>query len=424
MKIKDIIAINKFNSENHLYLSVVKGKDGVEHLDTIRDSWCNQLSMWLGLSPASMHNLIRYVNDNHLLDQPQFEVNLEILKRKINSYQNKTSCCFFSVICQKICWVFSCLFCCKSKDKIEPGPTWLVAASDLEAPTPLVPARGLEPAPTPLVSASDSPVLTAQQIAKIFQSKFPPLFSKADSFDVECAKLQTFLSAEISRLESSSGADLIYICMGHGDIGEQIWPGFILEQLQNGKTVHSLLFERGNPYPFHLACNSFTEAYKSYPNAKLKVNEHLDKCFSVNQFLCGIPLPDARTYEEIPDTEKEILKFNDYWKTKKQRQEVYESFQRYIEILLSQGKQIVLGDHMGSIRSPNYLVSVYNTLLEKYPKQLHFLWGWSNLNVMTNHPIQEKDTSVEAVNTSGTIWTQYSRDPGGLYHCRLMNPSE
>ncbi len=266
----------------------------------------------------------------------------------------------------------------------------------------------------------DSTILPKKSPVEILQSKFPGPFVQSAGFNTECSKLQTFLSTEISRLKNSSDADLIYVCMGHGNIGEQVWPGFVLEQLQSGKTVHSVLFECGNPYPFHLANAALNSAYQNYPDANSRLYDYLDECFSVDQFLCGIPRINAKTHEDLSEREKRILDDRTCcWKTKKQIQEVHENFQRYIEILLSQGKQIVLSDHSGSISSPNYLVEVYNTLLQKHPQQLHFLWGWEDANAMTNQPIKSEDTIRKQVKPQGTIWTHYPEESGGLYRCKL-----
>jgi hypothetical protein len=276
----------------------------------------------------------------------------------------------------------------------------------------------------PTTNKRDVTVKKLDKTPKIpFSSKFPKGFVRNLDFNTECSKLQAFLNTEIARLKSGDDADLIYVCMGHGNVGEQIWPGFVLEHLQRGKTVHSLLFELGAPYPFHLANEGLKRAYENYPGANSRLYDYLDECFSVDQFLCGIPRIGTKTLEDQTERDKRIAEFNStsYWQTQKQVTEVHKNFHDYIEILLSQGKQIVLSDHSGGISPPNYLVEVYNTLLQKYPQQLHFLWGWGDANAMTNQRIELEDTVRGQIKPHGKIWTHYPEESGGLHRCTLLS---
>lgn len=122
MKADDILAINKFCAQSGYYLTVLGEDKEHLHLIAFKPQWCDRFSMWLRFSPASMHKVIKYVNENRLFEEPSAEVsraNLALLRDKINSYENNKFCRFFSIVCHKICWVFAWIIFCNDRWKIE-----------------------------------------------------------------------------------------------------------------------------------------------------------------------------------------------------------------------------------------------------------------------------------------------------------------
>lgn len=210
----------------------------------------------------------------------------------------------------------------------------------------------------------------------------------------EIGKFENFLIAQQS---APIEIDVAYICIGHGSVSEQVWPGFIFEALQEEKRVETLLIEDGCKYSQDSDLTDLFTEYSAYlqvdPNKE--AIEKLDT-FSVKQFLCGFPndqLDNDSFEDSMSSTTTAIYPVmgNIYWKNRKQATSVLENFNKYIEKILSQGKKVVLGDHRGWLDPKNQLVSIYNAWIKKYPDQIYFLWGWEQVNLMTNRPLTAGD---------------------------------
>jgi hypothetical protein len=280
-------------------------------------------------------------------------------------------------------------------------------------------------------------------------------------FDMECDRIVEFFRNTNSK-ESGAEDDLIYICMGHGNVAEQVWPGFILNSLQNGKKVRAILIERSR-YPAELAkedsvcfpaSRDLREQYAKYPLNNGQLYSHWGQ-LSVNQFLCGIPGPDHIAHDRMPflapDTHRLYqrgllqMKNSSNWSKTEQVRELEKNLFPYILAMLGKRKQIVIGDHRGALDMKDPLLRTYNRFTQtwvklfadKYPKlapnftqrypkgfnkQLYFLWGWEGINLMTNQPIALKDTQFmknRGSIKSTAIWTAYPKGKGGLGSCEL-----
>ena len=204
----------------------------------------------------------------------------------------------------------------------------------------------------------------------------------------EIEKLQSFLSEQI---KAPIDMDVTYICVGHGGVREQVWPGFIFEALQSGKKVNTYLFENGWKYSMDPDYEDVLVEYKNYLKADLE-EEALQKfnTLTVKQFLCGFPNNkgnDDDFEESMQDMMKDLYVHdqmaNIFWKNRQQVTNVLDTFNQYIEKILSEGKTVVLGDHTGWIQIDDDLVARYNQWVKKYPGQIHFVWGWDGCNLMT-----------------------------------------
>lgn len=404
MTIKESIqAINNFVPKEN-YLSVKK-ENGTEHLELIHATYWNRFLMQLGWSSACMHKVIRYIQGNHLLQNSAVKVDqVQLLNLKIENYEKRTHS-FCNTLFTMICWFFSLFSCCRKKEE-----TSLFVPSQMPNSAPIQ-------------------CQNQEQFIKKFEdsapkppprSQFPPSDYRGRQSNKELSlycqtqrlKMKQFLSMQ------RPNADLIYICIGHGNVDEQVWPGFVLEQLQNGKTVHTLLFEMyDNRYPPEQDASVLEQVmneYERYPRANQQLQAHLNS-FCVNQFLCGFP---SRKQDNFEDKDKggsgEGFCVNSYF-TKQEIEELNNSFKDYVEHALKNKKRVVFGYHCDGINHQDLLVVIYNDLIKQYPNQLYFLWGWEGANnCITAQPIKQEDTDHNRITD---IWKQYPKDKGGLSRC-------
>jgi hypothetical protein len=222
----------------------------------------------------------------------------------------------------------------------------------------------------------------------------------------EIAKFQRFLQ---ERAISPVEFDVVYISVGHAEVPEQIWPGFIFEALQDGKKVETCLIENQRKYVDQNSTHLRSE-YELYLKATPD-EEAIRKfdSFSVQQFLCGFPDSswEDNFYEDsMNDNRKQAYPYlsNIFWKNREQTMNVLDNFSRYIENILSQGKKVVLGYHC----DPSFedLRTIFNEKVEKYPDQISFLWGYWGVNLMTHQHFEKKDVKME--NPSGP-WTYHAK---------------
>lgn len=275
----------------------------------------------------------------------------------------------------------------------------------------------------------------------------------------EIRKFQLFLDKSI---QGEIQDDLIYFSVGHGDVKEQIWPGFIFQSLMEGKKVKTILVEKSQQYPHEYISVSkdVLEVYNKYlgKEPSPKEIEVLD-LISVNQFLCGTPPSEDVYYDDMRDdeledkkleesTRKSIIenyledldslkdpcivkdpvelepfiktKTKDYansnntkkmnrkqqsWEKKDDAKNLLGGLRVYFEKCIENGKKVVLGYHIDAPWSlDNFEWSLYNSLSEKYPGKIQFLWGYSNLNRMTSQTLVLDDTNPFQ---PGQKWTYY-----------------
>lgn len=209
-------------------------------------------------------------------------------------------------------------------------------------------------------------------------------------------EIERFNNCLMNRLKSPVEKDLTYVCIGHGRVSEQIWPGFLFETLQSGKTVETYLIEDRWKYSNSVFTDLLAEYHnylKADPNKEAMQNlNHL----SVQQFVCGFPdtqLDDNCYEESMNDQDKEFYYFltNIFWKSRQQAIGLSETFNQYIEKILIEGKTVVLGDHRGQLLIDDSIVVLYNKMVEKYPGQISFLWAWKKCNLMTSQSLKAGD---------------------------------
>lgn len=416
----DISAINSFVPDAHLF-SVKKETNGESHLELIPKSLWNRFRRHFSCSNASMDKVHQYVTQAGLLKNPPSELTpdkLKLFQQKIKSYQHNQARSF----CSKVYATISSLLCCRKK----PVPTPQEQQKIEQQPQPKQPA----PIP-PKVERFPVPRGTGGAFKAKFEQSAPerPCVERhlqhatnITYFNAECLRLQKFLT------EPPSTADLVYVCMGPGEKTEQVWPGFVLNHLQSGKPVHTLLFEvRRHDWQLY----TLAQHYERYRNANGQLYTHFN-LFSIDQFLCGLPLSNEKSLDMMSDEAREQcdsgLNSTIYWEKSEQIKEVHKNFMLYIKALLEQGKTVVLADHCGdlSFKDPtdplaktdtDFLVETYNALIKTYPKQLYFLWGWEGINRMTNQPIEKPDVNTH---TTTAIWTHYPSEDGGLSRCELF----
>lgn len=227
-----------------------------------------------------------------------------------------------------------------------------------------------------------------------------------DLYHAEIQKFETFLEEE---MKETSNDDLVYFCAGHGSVHEQVWPGFVFEALQKDQKVKTILVEQGFKYPeFRQGYAAMITHYEgNYLDQEPDIIKKFQN-FSVNQFLCGLVSSNDRFESDKkvnPDISKPV------WRSKEQVNHVVELIPQYLEKLLSEGKQVVIGDHQQYITENDFLVKVYNGLIEKYPDQLHFLWGWQRTNALTDKIITkstiDEGSYPEAPESPKENWKKY-----------------
>jgi hypothetical protein len=197
--------------------------------------------------------------------------------------------------------------------------------------------------------------------------------------DVEITKFFDFL-----KYEKVGTHSIVYVCLGAGQEASQVWPGFVFQNLEEGKKVKTLLFEQlhckfgGTDY--------FTALQKEYGEGKeMPFTNKLKDHYAVRQFLCGYP--DCAVDTADPNKYKMIG--NLYWPTKKQLTEARASFEAYLRKELKAEATVVLGEHRGGIT--NEIVQLYNQLLQEYPGKVKLVWGWGGCNLFTEEKITEED---------------------------------
>ena len=52
-------------------------------------------------------------------------------------------------------------------------------------------------------------------------------------FQQEINRFQTFLNTQ-NAPDKSIDEDVVYVCIGHGVLADQIWPGFVFDELKKG----------------------------------------------------------------------------------------------------------------------------------------------------------------------------------------------
>lgn len=232
---------------------------------------------------------------------------------------------------------------------------------------------------------------------KIFPLMETPKKIARTLYHQEVEKLQSFL---IEKVANPVQMDVAYICIGHGSVEEQVWPGFVFDALQTGKKVEVYLFESGWKYSDPTSEHLLQE-YKHYlkTNPDEKAIQKLSS-LSIQQFLCGFPRPDLRDdffEESMSQQGKDTYPFmgNIFWKSRQQAIDASKNFNQYIEKILSEGRKVVLGDHRGHIDTNDALVVIYNQMVKKYSGQIYFLWGWHQCNLMTQQPLEQNDLNPE-----------------------------
>jgi hypothetical protein len=256
------------------------------------------------------------------------------------------------------------------------------------------------------------------------------------AFDRECRR---FIGVLVNQALGVNNADIIYICIGHGGVAEQVWPGFVLNGLQEGKKVHLILLEDRHNYPRCrqieerqvpcLASDDVARQYVNYPlkNGLLYSGLHN---LSVDQFLCGIPSHQTKAFDKMPIEERlRYQKGGDKygaicWQKDEWIQNVRRMLPFFVKKMLEQGKHVILGDHSGPLRMQDLLVITYNDLRKIYPDHLRFLWGYAGFNRMTKkEPITREDIGIGNgfnIPPATKIWRYYAKDKGGLNQCELF----
>lgn len=233
----------------------------------------------------------------------------------------------------------------------------------------------------------------------------------------EVDRLNSFLSDHQSTKEEE---DLVYICIGAGHEPEQIFPGFVFEALQEDKKVKLLYFEY--LWKNSSASKGIAEQYMHYQDQQEGFEKKLNN-LAIEQFLCGLPSLDEQTIDRLKEgvdgnlywtvdngdgsymreTFYGDMDSNCYWEKEEQVNMTAELFPKYIENLLMQGKQVVIGYHVdGMINHPTELLK-YNKWVQKYPGQIHLLFSRIELNKnMTNTEIDPNPYNFDP-----TLWKSY-----------------
>lgn len=251
-----------------------------------------------------------------------------------------------------------------------------------------------------------------------FESSCPTLVAKireekldyVKKFHNELDRFEAFLKLQITNIESVP--DLVYISVGHGESHDQIWPGFVFEALNQNKDVLTILLEKA---PFKFPYDQNEKAFDLMSNLHKdlfeKENDLFNKLshYQLEQFLCGLPEFDSKCEEGMTEEIFKIYLIVSnmlYYKTNKQKIRVIELYGLYIETLLNSRRTVILGDHRGAIYPENnLLVELYNSLVDHYPNQLKFVWGWHGVNALTSEKITWEDVDPEKLTDKWTIYT-------------------
>jgi len=383
MKLQDIAAISKMDPKNHIYLKVT-GSGADKHLEQTHKGWRGRIWMHFGFGSATMDKVARYIVEEKVQFKAAPQVDLTLLIEKLDHYQQKHSKSKFAKKAHRIL--------------VSIGPT---KAASKEKSLP------------PTSSEADKKVQIINEFIEKFNAspEIYPMGLKTkpelrDLYHQEVDKLEAFLSTESTPARKSE-QDLIYICIGHGSSrvqdsrsDEQVWPRFIFNALKNNQKVQTVLIEKGWKYPSHhiTAYRDMVIQYEKGGNKRQEIQPYLNN-FSVQEFLCGFPSKHDEAEDSLTPNKKALYDhptvMNLYWKQQAQISKILNLFHQYLEKQLSEGKQVVLGDHTGHLSMRSESVSLYNSLIAKYPTQLHLLWGWGGANLITNKLLSKLDIKVE-----------------------------
>lgn len=217
-------------------------------------------------------------------------------------------------------------------------------------------------------------------------------------FQAEAAKLETYLETQ-NKLEHQH--DLVYVCVGAGHEIAQLFPGFIQKAVPQ-KKVLSLVFEWGLKLRGIGIFDDLGNPQDSYWREN----------FSAKQFLCGLPEPGMKT-AEAPDYD-DGQGTTSCWRNNQMLNHTVKLFENYLEKQLKDGKQVVLSHHIDLLKENFFIVQLYNSLLAKYPDQLHFFMAYDHLNKITNQPITQEACADISKEAKG-IWK---------YHANLQDCTE
>lgn len=218
-------------------------------------------------------------------------------------------------------------------------------------------------------------------------------------FQAETTKLETFLEHETRK--KAPEHDLVYVCVGAARIEDQLFPGFVQKAVPD-KKVLTLAFEWGGTKPnyFDLADGFGNDAY-------WRDN------FSAQQFLCGLPDPGMKTAQD-PGYDHGENRLS-CWQSKQMLNHTVDLFKIYLQNQLKAGKQVVLSQHIDLLKEDMFIVKLYNSLLERYPNQLHFFVAYKDQNKITNQHITEQACKDLLAKQDKGIWH---------YHANLQDCTE
>jgi hypothetical protein len=380
VKLEDIQAIQAMNPSKHLYLVVV-GKGDNQHLSVVSRGFWGRLWMKLGFSSSSMEEIAKYIvthaADFTDLDSQQI-TNGQLLKEKVSHYTVNHPA---SKITAQALTILN-----KTDSAKKQNNDLINFINQFENSAPVIfPLNGRP----------------KEELRKLYHA--------------EVSKLENFLILQ-NKKENPVSEDLVYICVGHADLDEQVWPGFIFDALKKNQKVMTVLFEYGWKYPAQprTAWRQMKQELERQPQElQGAVKENISH-FAVQQFLCGFPSLNDKFEETLTENEKRMYPFlsNIYWEKKEQAVHVLENFRIYLDKQLREGKQVVIGSHAGWIALEDPLVSFYNQLQQQYPGQIHFLWGWGRCNLLSHQELKNEDLNPTS---TSSVWTHYTH----LKDCHL-----
>lgn len=418
MKTQDTQAITSMNPAKHIYLSVVN-KDGNEFLVKTHKGWLGRLWMKIGFSSASMKNVAKYIVRNKTAFEISGNVDLSTLIQKVEHYSDnhKKSTTLVEAL--------SILRSAKPKNtQTVPLSPQTPTPSEQQEEAPSAPSNPenptvVEPQITPLQEANNKIInqfikgFVGSDIAIRAPIKERNYEENRQKLHTEVDRLAAFLDAENKK---TTDANLVYICIGHGGVkdpiqeedsnsNQQVWPKFIFDALTKDQKVQTCLIEFLSKYPINHQFSyrlMSAQFLKQGGTSREEILPYLSN-FSVNEFLCGLPgtSEESRTPEEKKIDP--LIINNLFWK-ESQIKTFEDLFPKYVEKLLKEGKTVVIGDHRGCLSGNGDTENLYNNLIEKYPNQLSFLWGWGGFNLLTNQKITENDVDPSK---PSKIWTHY-----------------